>query len=152
MGLGLQNIQARYFFSGGRDPLFAAFDGANCPNSTSRAPQAHSVLLSNGLIRIPLTLPATTKFTIRAIVDPYGCAITTDPATGLQTVSVYRRPLPTTNLKFLSAMMWDGRESVAKPLNDRTTMPTYLIDDLKQQAIDATLGHAQATVAPTDEQ
>jgi cytochrome c peroxidase len=152
MGLSLQNIQARYFLTGGRDPLFAAFDGANCPNSTSRGPQAHSILLSNGLIRIPLTLPSTTKFQIRAVVDPYGCAITTDPTTGLQTVSVYRRPLPTTNLKFLSALMWDGRESVAKPLNNQATVQTYLLDDLKQQSIDATLEHAQAAVAPTDDQ
>jgi cytochrome c peroxidase len=152
MGLSVLNIQARYLLTGGRDPLFASFDGANCPNSTSRTPQAHSVLLSNGLIRIPITLPATAQFQIRAISDPYGCAITTDPATGRQVVSIYRRPLPTTNLKFLSAMMWDGRESVTNPLNNKTSFGPNLLMDLKQQAIDATLGHAQATVAPTDEQ
>jgi cytochrome c peroxidase len=152
MGLSLQNIQARYLLTGGRDPLFAAFDGANCPNSTARGPQAHSILLSNGLIRIPLTLPALPQFKIRAIVDPYGCAVTTDPTTGLQTVSVYRRPLPTTNLKFLSALMWDGRESGAKPLNSQATIQQYLMDDLSQQAIDATLEHAQATAAPNADQ
>src|ERR1700753_3445809 len=28
MGLSLTNIQTRYLFTGGRDPLFASFDGA----------------------------------------------------------------------------------------------------------------------------
>jgi cytochrome c peroxidase len=42
-------------------------------------------------------------------------------------VSLYRRPLPSTNVDFLSAIMWDSRE------------PT-----LESQAIDATLIHAQA--------
>jgi cytochrome c peroxidase len=152
MGLSLPNIQARYFLTAGRDPLFAAFDGANCPNSTSRTAQAHSILLSNGLIRIPITMPATPGFQIRAISDPYGCAITTDPATGRQVVSIYRRPLPTTNLKFLSTMMWDGRESTAKPLNSEATFMPYLTADLMQQSIDATLEHAQATEPPTIDQ
>jgi|HubBroStandDraft_6_1064221.scaffolds.fasta_scaffold49848_3 cytochrome c peroxidase len=150
MGLSLQNVQARYLLTAGRDPLFASFDGANCPNLTSRTPQAHSILLSNGLIRIPITLPASPQlqFTIRAIVDPNGCAISTDPATGRQVVSIYRRPLPTTNLKFLSAVMWDGRESAAFPLSAQGN----LTKDLMQQAIDATLEHAQASVAPTEAQ
>lgn len=149
MGLSLTNIQTRYLFTGGHDPLFASFDGANCPNDTSHSPQAHSILLRNGLIRIPITLPATTQFTIRAVVDPYGCAIISDPATGRPTVSIYRRPLPTTNLRFLSTMMWDGRESSAHPLNAKATFDANLNADLMQQAIDATTGHAQATVPPT---
>ena len=103
MGLSTDNIQARFFLTRGRDPLFAAVDGANCPNTSSNNPASHSLLLKNGLIRIPIQLPAVTQFTIRAVVDPYGCAIVTDPGSGLQTVSVYRRPLPTTNLRFLSA-------------------------------------------------
>jgi cytochrome c peroxidase len=46
-------------------------------------------------------------------------------------VSVYRRPLPSTNLGFLSTIMWDGRE------------PT-----LENQAVDATRIHAQANADP----
>ena len=57
----------------------------------------------------------------------------TSPTAGI--VSVYRRPLPSTNLGFLSTIMWDGREP-----------------DLTSQARDATLGHAQANAAPTDAQ
>jgi hypothetical protein len=42
---------------------------------------------------------------------------------------MYRRPLPSTNLNFLSTIMWDGREP-----------------SLEHQAIDATLGHAQGNL------
>jgi hypothetical protein len=45
---------------------------------------------------------------------------------------MYRRPLPSTNLGFLTAIMWDGREP-----------------NLASQSVDATLGHAQAAGAPT---
>ena len=34
-----------------------------------------------------------------------------DAAPPLTSASMYRRPLPSANLKFLSAVMWDGRES-----------------------------------------
>jgi hypothetical protein len=48
---------------------------------------------------------------------------------------MYRRPLPATNLGFLSTIMWDGREP-----------------SLVHQAVDATLIHAQANAAPTSDQ
>ena len=80
--------------------------------------------------------------------DPYGCALTTNPQ-GQQIVSVYRRPLPTTNLGFLSAVMFDGRESLLYPLNSEPTFAANLNTDLTQQATDATLIHAQATQPPT---
>jgi cytochrome c peroxidase len=46
-------------------------------------------------------------------------------------LSLYRRPLPATNLRFLTAVMWDGRESVPGQA---------LSQDLMTQAKDATLG------------
>jgi cytochrome c peroxidase len=153
MGLSLQNIQERFVRTHGHDPLFADFDGANCPNSPAPYDAAaHSLLLKSGLIRIPIAMSATPQFQISVVRDPYGCAMVTDPGTGTTTVSVYRRPLPTTNLRFLSAIMFDGRESATLPLNSQSTFMTNLIADLKQQAVDATIGHAQATVPPTDEQ
>jgi len=101
---------------------------------------AYSLLLSRGTIRIGLPVPAAAEYRIVSVSDPYNC--NTDPATGLTTtgllnptegiVSVYRRPLPSTNLGFNTAIMWDGREP-----------------SLTQQAIDATLGHAQANNPPT---
>jgi len=151
MGLSVQNIQTRFELTGGRDPLFASVDGANCPGATAGNPAAHSLLLKSGLIRIPLQMPANAQFTIQALRDPYGCAVVTDPASGVQTVSVYRRPLPTTNLKFLSTIMFDGRETI-QPLNDPHTSMANLIQDLMHQSIDATLTHAQASAAPTLDQ
>jgi hypothetical protein len=101
------------------------------------------MLLSKGTLRIGLPVPADAEYRIVSVIDPYGC--NTNPATGLTSiglanptagiVSVYRRPLPSTNLGFNTTIMWDGREP-----------------SLEQQAIDATLGHAQANAAPTDAQ
>jgi cytochrome c peroxidase len=150
-GLGVSSIQATYAATHGNDPLFASIDGANCPNSTSHDPASHSLLLKNGLIRIFLPVPASAPYQIQAERDPYGCAVVTDASTGVQTVSMYRRPLPTTNLRFLSAIMFDGRETVA-PLTAEDSFPANLKKDLLQQSIDATLTHAQASEAPTLEQ
>lgn len=151
MGLSTQNVQARFLLTGGRDPLFAAVDGANCPDTSSNDPATHSLLLHNGLIRVAIQLPAASQFAIRAVVDPYGCGVVTDPVSGAQTVSVYRRPLPTANLRFLSAVMFDGRETIA-PLTNTQTFQANLVTDLMHQAVDATTGHAQAAVPPTTDQ
>lgn len=143
-GLSAGSAQAVFAATGGADPLFAAVDGANCPSVTPADGAAgHSLLLSHGLIRIPLTVPAGAEYAITAVRDPYGCALTGSPAEA----SVYRRVLPTTNLRFLSAVMWDGRETVA-PLNDQKTLASNLRASLLHQALSATLGHAQATGSP----
>ena len=135
----------------GQAPLFAPVDGANCPNARRDDPTAHSLLMAHGVFRISLPLPANAQFAISVVHDPYGCAITLDPKTGQEDISVYRRPLPSTNLSFLSAVMIDGRETLA-PLNDGTSFLANLVTDLKHQASDATTGHAQAPTPPTDEQ
>lgn len=142
------HIKERFEQSRGRDPIFVTLDGANCPDDPRGDRKSHTLLLQNGLIRVGIELPVQPEFTIKAVHDPYGCAIITD-ATGRRTVSVYRRPLPATNLRFLSAVMWDGRETVA-PLNDASTFTANLITDLKHQAADAVMGHAQAPAAPSD--
>jgi cytochrome c peroxidase len=147
-GLGVSSIQTTFIRTHGNDPLFAAFDGANCPDNTSHDPSAHSLLLKNGLIRIPVQVPANAQFKIEAYRDPYGCAVVTDTTSGAQTVSVYRRPLPTTNLRYLSAVMFDGRETL-QPLTSAATFQANLVADLMHQSITATLTHAQASVAPT---
>ena len=153
MGLSVANIQERFILTRGHDPLFADFDGANCPNSPARNdPAAHSLLLKSGLIRIPIALNAAPQFQITVARDPYGCAMVSDPNTGTTTISVYRRPLPTTNLRFLSTLMFDGRESATLPLNSEATFAANLLADLKHQSITATLTHAQAVNPPSDEQ
>lgn len=135
-------VQTRFNRTAGLDPIFSANDGANCPSadmSTLEARRvAYSQLLEKGLIRVAIGVPPGAEFEITAIADPYACAETTrsQPA-------FYRRPLPSTNLPFLTTVMWDGRES---------PKGGTLRQNLSQQAIDATLGHAQAAQPPSPEQ
>lgn len=126
------NVRARFVATTGADPIFRSNDGSNCEGvddiNGNRA-AAYSLLLSKGLIRVGIDVPGDAEFSVLSVDDPYGCGAP------LQTVSVYRRPLPSTNLAFLSAVMWDGRESSAT---------TTVLQDLAKQASAATRGHAQA--------
>jgi len=151
MSISAAGVRARFEQSHGRDPLFAPVDGANCPSARQGDRAAHSLLLKSGLIRIPLPLPAKAQFSISVVHDPYGCAIVPDAGGGPPTVAVYRRPLPTANLAFLSTVMFDGRETIT-PLSNRQTYEANLLTDLTHQAMDATLIHAQATQAPSESQ
>lgn len=139
------HIQSRFETSNGLDPIFRPVDGANCPSadvSTYQARKAaYSLLLGKGLIRISLSVPSAAGFAITQIQDPYNCpqTTTTQPA-------MYRRPLPATNLDFLSAVMWDGRETVPGAIPGKSI---NLTQSLTNQATDATTGHAQASTPPT---
>lgn len=143
------DLQIRFNTSGGFDPVFTPVDGANCPSadvSTFQARRsAYSLLLNKGLIRISLPMPTPADgqntFTITAVQDPYNC-----PQTTSSQPAMYRRPLPATNLDFLSAVMWDGRETIKTA---GTFNPTA---SLTQQAVDATMMHAQASTEPTPQQ
>ncbi len=148
--ISAQGVQRLYQRTHGKDPLFAAVDGANCPTATSTDRDAHSLLLERGLIRIGITLPSALEFQIAVVHDPYGCAMTTDATTGRPLISVYRRPLPTTNLRYLSTIMFDGRETLL-PLNNLQTIESNMNFDLVDQAKSAVLQHAQGA-APSDEQ
>src|SRR5450432_3380914 len=141
-------IRERFYASRGRDPLFAAVDGANCTNASAADPAAHSLLLKHGLIRVARVVPANAEFTLSVAHDPYGCALAVDPASGGLTASVYRRPLPTSNLRFLSVVMWDGRETV-QPLTTAATFVANLQTDLTHQAQSAITTHARATQLAT---
>jgi len=152
MSISPPQIRQRFQQTRGSDPLFNAVDGANCANATTSSEAAHSLLLSHGLIRIALAVPGNAQFTVTAVHDPYGCALVSD-SSGRLILSTYRRPLPSTNLRFLSTMMWDGRESPAtSPLNNVQTIAANLHADLMQQAKDAVSTHAQGAVVPTDAQ
>ncbi|HTB17633.1 MAG TPA: hypothetical protein VK708_05925 [Bryobacteraceae bacterium] len=140
-------IQLRFLLTQGLDPIFRTNDGSNCDQNINTSTlegrrKAYSLLLSRGLIRIPLAMPAGAEFSVASVQNPYGCSDTS-------TLSMYRRPLPATNLTFLSALMWDGRESTP-PTTQKITYPDtgQLLADLAQQAIDATTIHAQGA-APT---
>src|SRR6202140_1401795 len=138
-GVSAADVAASFAASGGTGPNFPLGRGGTCPGdgvSTFAAKQkAYKLLIDRGFIRIGLPIPATTQFAVTAVDDPYNC--NTNPTIGLTSttagiVSTYRRPLPSVNLGFLSAIMWDGREP-----------------SLTSQATDATLGHAQASTPPT---
>lgn len=146
-----RHAQLLFATTRGSDPLFAPVDGANCDNVRQADPAGHSLVLRNGLIRVALAVPVNAQYTLSVVSDPYGCALRVDPNTQVLTASVYRRPLPGTNLSFLSAVMFDGRETVS-PLTSQATYETNLRADLMHQALDATLGHAQATTPPTNAQ
>ena len=128
-----ENVQARFSQSRGSDPIFTNNDGSNCesvvPQSLAEKRAAYSLLLTRGLIRVGLDVPPGAEFFIESVDDPFQCGPATNDA------SLYRRPLPSTNLRFLSAVMWDGRES---------STTTTILQDLVHQANDATRGHAQA--------
>jgi cytochrome c peroxidase len=115
----------------GLGAIFRTNDGANSPeadvSTLANRRQAYSLLLDRGLIRVGLPVPANAEFELVAVDDPYHHASAAD-------VSMFRRPLPAANLRFLSTVMWDGRETQAG-------MSIHV--DLLQQASDATTGHAQ---------
>ncbi len=142
------DVQAKFNATLGTEPIFRPVDGSNCPSAdvstVGARRQAYSQLLTKGLIRVSVPVPANAEFRIIGIQDPYNCAETTatNPA-------LYRRPLPATNLSFLSTIMWDGRETIFGAVPKKSI---NLPQSLTNQAIDATLGHAQGAAAPTPEQ
>jgi cytochrome c peroxidase len=143
-------VQLRFLLSQGLDPVFRTNDGSNCDQNIDTSTlqgrrQAYSLLLSRGLIRVAVAVPAGAEFTVQGVSNPYGCSETS-------TLSMYRRPLPSANLTFLSTLMWDGRESTP-PSTQKITYPDtgQLLADLAHQATDATTGHAQGA-PPTEAQ
>jgi len=148
MSINAATIAALFTSTSGTDPLFTAVDGANCPTAPTGDTTSHSLILTKGLIRIPVELPAGTQFTLTVLSDPYGCALDIDPANGREIVSIYRRPLPTTSLSYLSEVMWDTRETIA-PLNNTSTLSASLTTDLTSQMLNAVSTHEQGATAPT---
>ena len=101
--------------------------------------EAYSLLLTRGLIRIGIAVPANADYQVVSVYNRYGCNAT-------DVISMYRRPLPTTNLPFLSAAMFDGRESSAAAGTTKflySNYPTSLLNDLAHQSVDAANIHAQ---------
>jgi len=140
-------IQARFTASSGTDPIFKLVDGANSPNAAvstlAQKQAAYSMLLTKGVIRIGLPIPSGAQFTLTQVNDPYGFASAAE-------LSLFRRPLPTTNLKFENTVMWDGREVFSSTNNTNCIVNanpaqcfTSTNFDLLDQANSAVKGHAQ---------
>jgi cytochrome c peroxidase len=149
------HVAERFEQTQGLDPIFRTNDGSNCDQhidtkTVAGRRHAYSLLTSRGLIRIALPVPANAEFEVVSVSNPYKCDDTS-------TLSMYRRPLPTTNLRFLTTVMWDGRESSLqtgtnpiKPTGGQN--PDDLLTDLRHQSLDATNGHAQASTQLSDTQ
>jgi cytochrome c peroxidase len=130
----------------GLGAIFRTNDGSNSPNAdvstVAARRRAYSMLLTKGLIRVGIGVPATADFELVAVDDPYGYARSSD-------LSLFRRPLPSTNLKFLSTVMWDGRETFAGTDQCNAAAEggkcfASIHFDLADQSNGATQGHAQA--------
>jgi hypothetical protein len=148
--------------TGGKDPLFAAIDGSNCPNLPQEQEKSHSLLLERGLIRVFLPVPKNAEFTINVVSDPTGC--NTSSIYGLNsptpTVSIFRRPRPAANLKYVTGpapriVLKLGALADTDPATGRPVGMNFMADareaTLLTQARSAMMGHAEASVV-TDEQ
>jgi len=144
MSVSAAHVQQRFINTQGEDPIFRTNDGSNCNHGISVSSldgkaAAYSLLRTRGLIRIAIGVPANADYQVVSVNNPYGCNES-------DVISMYRRPLPATNLRFLSAVMFDGRES--SPLTGTKKIvydnyPDALLEDLAHQSVDATTGHAQ---------
>jgi hypothetical protein len=165
MALSAATARERWEATGGDDPLFAAVDGRNCPHLPARDPAAHSLLLTRGLIRVALPWPPRdaageplpVEFTLEIVRDPTGC--NTHPVYGLDspqpTASVYRRPRPVANTKYLTHSNFGVGPFIAKSglpaaRDPDTGLPTSMnmmadarVTTLKLQAQDAARTHLE---------
>ena len=143
MSVSAEAVRGRWKETEGKDPIFAAVDGSNCPNLPQSAPESHSLLLGYGLFRIAIPLPAKAEFHIEVVRDPTGC--NTSPVYGLSSpnraVNVYRRPRIAANMKYVIGEL-DGLNFMADAREPSLT----------SQATNAALIHEQAAAPPTTEQ
>jgi hypothetical protein len=170
MSLSVATIQARWRATRGTDPLFAAVDGSNCPHLPQDQASSHSLLLERGLIRIfrpwppvaPDGSPIEPQFDIEIVRDPTGC--NTHPQYGLESstplISVYRRPRPATNVKYLTAVgfPFEPKNGLPLPVDPESGLPMSgnLTADgrngtLKLQIIDAFRTHMRGAGEPDAE-
>jgi hypothetical protein len=139
----------------GKDPLFAAIDGSNCPDQPQELAKSHSLLLNRGLIRVFLPIPKNVEFRIEVVSDPAGC--NTSPTHGLKSatpmVSVYRRPRMAANLKYVTnggpaLVLKLGGLADTDPATGRPVGMNFMADareaTLATQARSAAIGHIQA--------
>lgn len=151
MSLSTASLHERWKETQGKDPVFAAVDGSNCPSLPQGLKSSHSLLLERGVFRIYLPWPAQgadgkaiqPDFTIEVVRDPTGCNL--DPVYGLHSahpaISVFRRPRMVANLSYVlgpngeaaGRVTADGREP-----------------SLAVQAMHAAFAHEQATQAPSE--
>ena len=165
MSVSVASIVKRWADTKGKDPIFAAFDGADCPNLAVADPKSHTLLLERGLFRIPLPWPPvdaqgkriTPEFTLEVVRDPTRC--NTDPVYGVtgerHEVSVYRRPRPAANLRYVTSSRFGvtpfiGKTGALAAVDPETHKPVNMNmmadarePTLKTQAQSAAHGHLE---------
>ncbi len=136
MSLSAASARRRWDETGGRDPLFAAIDGSNCPDLPQAARASHSLLLDKGLFRIARPWPPRDTrgrpirpdFRIEVVRDPTGCNLSA--RWGLRSrapmISVFRRPRPVANFKYILAMGFemDPKAGLPLPIDPETGRPS----------------------------
>lgn len=169
MSLSVATVQERWRVTGGRDPIFAMIDGANCPTATPGDPASHSMLLNHGVFRIERPWPVrefngqpvVPDFTIEVVRDPTGCNSGPHYGPDNGRISVYRRPRPVANLKYLVAtgFAYDPKQGLALPRDpdDGSFLAGNLMSDnrtvnLRLQMEDAARSHMQLMGQLTPEQ
>jgi hypothetical protein len=172
MSLSVAAIQERWKATRGKDPIFAPVDGMNCPDLPRGDPTSHSLLLERGLIRVFLPWPPKAadgtvvepEFTIEVVRDPTGC--NTSVRYGLNspapTISVYRRPRPVANTKYLThhnfgVFAFVGKGPIATVRDPETGLPTSMnmmadarVSTLKAQAVSAAQSHLEFRGVPDE--
>jgi hypothetical protein len=143
-------VQALFDATDGLDPLFSAVDGTNSPladmSTLAARTAATTMIRTRGVIRIGRPLPAGAEFVLDAVDDPYGFASASE-------LSLFRRPLPSTNVAFATGVMWDDRFTVSPLLPGNTAAQNLaaLQANLNEVSLMATINHAQGS-PPTQDQ
>ena len=157
MSLSAASARAQWDATGGADPLFAAYDGSNCPTLPQGERASHSLLLDRGLFRIERQWPPARwndlevepDFTIEVVRDPTGC--NSGPVYGPENgrVSVYRRPRPVANMKYLLAVgfPYDPKQGLALPRDPETgaILSGNLMADNRASTLSAQMQDAAGT-------
>ena len=162
MSLSAASLRERWRRTNGKDPVFAAIDGSNCPDLPQELESSHSLLLNRGLIRIFLPVPKNAEFTIEVVSDPTGC--NTSSRYGLKSappmVSVFRRPRVAANLKYVTnptprTVLKTGGLADTDPETGKPVGMNFMADarepSLISQARSAALGHEQASSVTPDQ-
>jgi hypothetical protein len=162
MSLAVRTIAALWAATQGADPLFAAIDGKNCPHLPQGEAASHSLLLERGLIRVALPWPPvdangatiTPEFTLEVVRDPTGC--NTHPVWGVagerHEVSVYRRPRPAANLRYVASSGFGvspfiGKTGMLAAIDPDTGLPVNM--NMMADAREATLRTQAQSAART---
>jgi predicted MFS family arabinose efflux permease len=165
MSLSVAGVQARWKATQGKDPLFAAIDGSNCPDLAQDKESSHSLLLNRELIRIAIPWPPphrAPEFSIEVVSDPTGCNLSS--TYGLHSahpaISVFRRPRMAANLKYVTnphpqfALKLGGLADVDPETGQPVSM-NFMADarepTLRSQARTAAREHLEKSAALSEE-